>query len=91
MLNLNKVGRPLCNVEKGKYNGDIVSVSDQQPNEEEYNEELIKESKIPPESVICSTSQDAVARVSLHIPGNSSSNSRKPRKTFRSIFFSVAR
>ena len=42
MLNLNKVGRPLCKVEKAKYNGYIVSVSDQQPNEEEDTEELIK-------------------------------------------------
>ena len=45
MSNLNKVGRPLCNVEKGKYNGYIVSMSDQQPNEQEDNEKLIKEFK----------------------------------------------
>ena len=35
MLNLNTVGRPLCRVVKGKYNGHIVSVSDQQPKGEE--------------------------------------------------------
>ena len=29
MLNLNKVGRPLAKIEGGKYNGMIVSVSDQ--------------------------------------------------------------
>ena len=29
MLNLNKVGRPLAQIEGGKYNGMIVSVSDQ--------------------------------------------------------------
>ena len=45
MLNLVKLGRPLCKVEKGKYNGYIVSVSDQQPNDESDNEELIKEFK----------------------------------------------
>ena len=28
MLNLNKVGRPLARIEGGKYNGMIVSVSD---------------------------------------------------------------
>ena len=28
MLNLNKVGRPLANIEGGTYNGMIVSVSD---------------------------------------------------------------
>ena len=28
MLNLNKVGRPLCKIEGGKYNGLVVSVSD---------------------------------------------------------------
>ncbi len=28
MLNLNKVGRPLAKIEGGKYNGMIVSVSD---------------------------------------------------------------
>ena len=28
MLNLNKAGRPLCRIEGGKYNGQVVSVSD---------------------------------------------------------------
>ena len=28
MLNLNKVGRPMCKIVGGKYNGHIVSVSD---------------------------------------------------------------
>ena len=53
MLNLNKVGRPLCKVETAKYNGYIVSVSDQQPNEEEGTEELVqdfKRLKIPNDS-----------------------------------------
>ncbi len=27
MLNLNKVGRPLCKIVGGKYNGNVVSVS----------------------------------------------------------------
>ena len=29
MLNLNKVGRPLAKIVNGKYNGQIVSVTDQ--------------------------------------------------------------
>ena len=28
MLNLNKVGRPVCKIVGGKYNGHLVSVSD---------------------------------------------------------------
>ena len=29
MLNLNKIGRPVARTDKGKYNGMIVSVTDQ--------------------------------------------------------------
>ena len=42
MLNLNKVERPLCKAEKGKYDGYMVSVSHQQPNEEADHEELVQ-------------------------------------------------
>ena len=46
MLNLNKIGRPLCKVEKGKYDGIIVSVStsDALPSDDK-DENLIKEFK----------------------------------------------
>jgi nicotinamide riboside kinase len=76
MLNLNKVGRPLCKVEKGKYNGYIVSVSDQQPNEEEDNEELIKEFKrlkIPNDSRFQHMPDTTREREILYITGCSGS------------------
>ena len=47
MLNLNKVGRPLCKVEKGKYNGYIVSVSDQMGSNEDEDKEESKKRNIP--------------------------------------------
>jgi predicted AAA+ superfamily ATPase len=54
MLNLNKIGRPLCKIEKGRYNNMLVSVTDQFNNkEDEESDELIKEFKrlqIPNES-----------------------------------------
>ncbi|MFM7989991.1 MAG: hypothetical protein ACKPKO_62820, partial [Candidatus Fonsibacter sp.] len=46
MLNLNKVGRPLAKIEGGKYNGMIVSVSDNfasNADEEEDRNGLIQE------------------------------------------------
>ena len=76
MLNLNKVGRPLCKVEKDKYSGYIVSVSDQQPNEEEDNEDLIKEFKrlkIPNDSKFQSVPDLTKERQILYITGPSGS------------------
>ena len=76
MLNLNKVGRPLCKVEKGKYNGYIVSVSDQQPNEEDDNEDLIKEFKrlkIPNDSRFQHMPDTTREREILYITGCSGS------------------
>ena len=76
VLNLNKVGRPLCKVEKGKYNGYIVSVSDQQPNEEEDHEELIKEFKrlkIPNDSRFQHMPDTTREREILYITGCSGS------------------
>jgi len=46
MLNLNKIGRPVARIDKGKYNGMIVSVTDQfQNNDKEENDDIIKEFK----------------------------------------------
>jgi ABC-type glutathione transport system ATPase component len=77
MLNLNKVGRPLCKVEKGKYNGYIVSVSDQMGgNEDEDKEELIKEFKrlkIPNDSKFQHMPDTTREREILYITGCSGS------------------
>ena len=45
MLNLNKVGRPIARIDKGKYNGMIVSVTDkfQNNDEKDENDGIIKE------------------------------------------------
>ena len=46
MLNLNKVGRPVCKIVGGKYNGHIVSVSDAHGGgEADDGKTLIKEFK----------------------------------------------
>jgi len=46
MIHLNKIGRPVARIDKGKYNGMIVSVTDQfQNNDKEENDEIIKELK----------------------------------------------
>ena len=46
MLNLNKTGRPVARIDKGKYNGMIVRVKDQfQNNDKEENDDIIKEFK----------------------------------------------
>ena len=46
MLNLNKVGRPVCKIVGGKYNGHIVSVSDSHGGGAENDDNsLIKEFK----------------------------------------------
>ena len=99
MLNLNKVGRPLGKVKKGKYNGYIVSVSDQQPNDDSDNEELIKEFKrlkIPNDSKFQQVPDTTREREILYITGCSGSGEstytrrfieQLPRKTFRSIYF----
>ena len=63
-------------MEKGKYNGYVVSVSDQQPNEEEDNEELIKEFKrlkIPNDSKFQIVPDLTKERQILYITGPSGS------------------
>jgi hypothetical protein len=45
MLNLNKVGRPLCRIDKGKYNNMVVSVSDEPQGDRKDDDELMKEFK----------------------------------------------
>ena len=45
MLNLNKVGRPLCRIDKGKYNNMVVSVSDEPQGDKKDDDELMKEFK----------------------------------------------
>ena len=46
MLNLNKIGRPVARIDKGKYNGMIVSVTYQvQNNDKEENDDIFKEFK----------------------------------------------
>ena len=44
MLNLNKIGRPVARIDKGKYNGMIASVTDQLQNNDK-EDEIIKELK----------------------------------------------
>ena len=43
MLNLNKIGRPLCKISGGKYNGMVVSVSTDHNEENKEGDELIRE------------------------------------------------
>ena len=44
MLNLNKVGRPLCKIDGGKYDGHLISVSDQHaPTAADGEDGLIRE------------------------------------------------
>ena len=45
MLNLNKVGRPLCLINGGKYKGHVVSVSDNLVAADDGDHTLIKEFK----------------------------------------------
>ena len=42
MLNLNKVGRPLCRIDKGKYNNMLVSVSEESRDDAKDDDELMK-------------------------------------------------
>ena len=77
MLNLNKIGRPLCKVEKGKYDGMIVSVStsDALPSDDK-DENLIKEFKrlsIPNESKFQQIPDKTREREILYITGCSGS------------------
>ena len=46
MLNLNKVGRPIARIDKGKYNGMVVSVTEQfQNKDDDQDEGIIKQFK----------------------------------------------
>ena len=45
MLNLNKIGRPLAKIVGGKYNGQIVSVTDQIGDPKADDKGLMKEFK----------------------------------------------
>ena len=77
MLNLNKVGRPLCKIEGGKYANMIVSVNDKFSNqEEEQDENLIKEFKrlrIPNDSKFQQIPDTTSERQIVYITGPSGS------------------
>ena len=46
MLHLNKIGRPIARIDEGKYNGMVVSVTEQfQNNDDDQDEGIIKEFK----------------------------------------------
>lgn len=75
MLNLNKVGRPLCKIEKGKYNGMVVSVSTDHNGGGE-GDELIREFKrleIPNEAKFQQVADTTKEREILYITGCSGS------------------
>ena len=78
MLNLNKVGRPLCRIEGGKYNGQVVSVSDNLTSSKQGEEadSLIKEFKqlkIANESSFQQVPDTTKEREILYITGPSGS------------------
>ena len=75
MLNLNKVGRPLCLISGGKYKGHVVSVSDDlTADDDDHN--LIKEFKqlkIANDSTFQQLPDSTKAREILYITGPSGS------------------
>ena len=77
MLNLNKIGRPVARIDKGKYNGMIVSVTDHfQNNDKEENDDIIKEFKrlqIPNDSKFQQVANTTKEREILFITGCSGS------------------
>ena len=104
MLNLNKIGRPVAIIYKGKYNGMIVSVTDQfQNNDKEENDEMIEEVKrllISNDSKFHQVANTTKARESLYITGCSGSGKstytrkfieemRKVKKRYTSIFIFI--
>lgn len=77
MLNLNKVGRPLCKIEGGKYANMIVSVSDKFASQEEaHDDSLIREFKrlkIPNDSKFQQIQDTTTERQIVYITGPSGS------------------
>ena len=75
-LNLSKVGRPLAKIVSGKYNGHLVSVSDQSADPETDDKGLIKEFKrlkLPKESQFQHTPDPTRERDIIYITGASGS------------------
>jgi Cdc6-like AAA superfamily ATPase len=78
MLNINKVGRPIAKIIKGKYNNTVVSVTEEFKNDEDKEEgdELIKEFrrlKIPNDSFFQQVPNTKKEREILYITGCSGS------------------
>ena len=76
MLNVNKIGRPLAKIVNGKYNGQIVSVTDQIGDPEADDKGLMKEFKqlkVPRESHLQHIPDSTRERDILYIPGASGS------------------
>ena len=76
MLNLNKVGRPLAKIVNGKYNGQIVSVTDQIGDPDADDQGLMKEFKqlkVPRESHLQHMPDPTRERDILYITGASGS------------------
>jgi hypothetical protein len=77
MLNLNKVGRPLCKIVGGKYNGNVISVSDTRCGESTDDSPLavqeFKGLKIPNNSVFQLIPNPKTEREILYISGCSGS------------------
>ncbi len=76
MLNLNKIGRPLAKIVGGKYNGHIVSVTDQIGDPEADDKGLMKEFKqlkVPKESHLQHMPDSTRERDILYITGASGS------------------
>ena len=79
MLNLNKIGRPLCKISGGKYNGMIVSVSTDHNEENKEGDELIKEFRrlaIPNDSKFQQMPDTTKGREILYITGCSGSGKK---------------
>ena len=76
MLNLNKVGRPLCLINGGKYKGHVVSVSDNLSGQTDGDDSLIKEFKqlrIANDSTFQQVPDTTKGREILYITGPSGS------------------
>ena len=77
MLNLHKIGRPVARIDKGKYNGMVVSVTDEfQSNDKEGNDGIIKgfkRLKISNDSKFQQVANTTKERENLYITGCSGS------------------
>ena len=76
MLNLNKIGRPLCKIVGGKYNGNIISVSDASVSNDEENPVAVqsfKGLKIPDNSTFQQVPNTKTEREIIYCTGCSGS------------------